>query len=222
MKLTEIRWLVGAFYLAGLIVSFVVTEPMTFGFSLESVNGEYRVAGGTHPVALGFSAVAIAIYFLLMTSERSCGVKPLSGVFRRVVAFWLDFMLAMFVIGPVLGILPTLMEWRRTGTFHWTFERNYSAPGDGAQVTFVVLLAFVALFFYYVVPLLRQRPTPGKCLMGYQVIADDPDSLTLKGMIKRTLLGFMGGYMAWFVGRDRKNGKLWLDKNFGTRAVLIE
>jgi hypothetical protein len=61
--------------------------------------------------------------------------------------------------------------------------------------------------------------------MGYQVIADDPASLTLTGMLKRTLLGFISlctWYIAPFPGRDRKNGKFWLDKVVDTRAVLIE
>ena len=41
----------------------------------------------------------------------------------------------------------------------------------------------------------------------------------------RTVLGFVaiGGWpFTSFVNRDRKSGKLWFDRTFGTRATLLD
>ncbi len=51
MNAKELRWLFGA-VIAALIVIVNISEPATYGVSQEWTNGDYRFAGGTHPVAL--------------------------------------------------------------------------------------------------------------------------------------------------------------------------
>lgn len=70
----------------------------------------------------------------------------------------------------------------------------------------------------------RRRPSPGTCIVGYQIVAEDGVELTLPKALLRTLLGFIAlcaAYLAPFVQRDRKNGKFWLDKVFRTQAVTL-
>jgi uncharacterized RDD family membrane protein YckC len=143
---------------------------------------------------------------------------------RRFVAFWIDFMFAMMVVGPILGILPVLTEWRRTGEFAWNFERTIYAEGDGVMAAMSVALAGAALFCYFTLPLVRNKPTPGSCIMGYQVASEGSAPLSFWKAFARCVLGFAamsGWFLAFFIARDRKNGKFWLDKVFGTRAVKI-
>ena len=150
--------------------------------------------------------------------------NPLPGVVRRFVAFWLDFVLAMMAVAPIFGVLPALTEWRRTGVFKWVFERPNAAPGDGLLIAAQALVISVALVFYYAFPLLRRRPSPGTCMVGYQVIAEDGTTLNVRTALLRTLLGLIAlcvAYLAPFIERDSKNGKFWLDKVFGTRAVML-
>lgn len=201
------------------------TERKTIGVSAEWVNGEYRFAGGTEPAALLFAVLMIGMYALLLSAEQSGTGKPVPGVFRRFVAFWLDFLVAMSVVGPLMGVVPTLVEWRRTGLFQWTFERTTSARGDALQVSLLLPVTFVWLVFYYALPLLRKHPSPGACIMGYRVVPDDGTTLTVKTATLRTVLGFIAAcaaYLAPFIGRDRKQGKFWLDKVFSTHAVTLE
>lgn len=224
MTLTQIRWLLAAVMAGLVIVGIVATEPLTIGLSSEQANGDYRYAGGTTPAALTFALLTIALYVLLMYAVPTDSQNPLSGVVRRFVAFWLDFVLAMTSVAPIVGIIPTVVEWRRTGAFQWTFERTVAIKGDGLLLSGVLLLTFLALLLYYSFPLVRRRPSPGACLMGYQVLPDGETTLTLKQAILRTLLGFVAvssAYIAPFVGRDRKQGKFWLDKVFNTRAVMF-
>jgi len=223
MNIQQLRWIFVAVMATFLALSFVYEIP-TAGVSTEWTNGRYRYSGGTTPWAIASALLVIGLYLLLMyASPRPTG-QPLPGVFRRFVAFWLDFMLGTVAIAPVLGIIPLIREWRRTGVFAWTFVRTTPAPGDTLQTTIGVLCGFVALVCYFALPLIRRKPSPGACILGYQVIPLEGTTVGLRAAVLRTLLGFIAvcaAYLAPFVARDRKKGQFWLDKVFGTQAVRL-
>lgn len=223
MRTKDLRWLFIAAVVPLLVVGFV-GEPASLGVSAGWTNGRYSFGGGTAPWALAFALLVLGLYTLLMSTPPSALGQPLPGVFRRFVAFWLDFILAIMTVAPILGILPALTEWRRTGIFEWNFERTTPAPGDGVVATIGITLGFAALVFYYALPLVRCRPSPGACIVGYQIVPDEGTIMSPRTAVLRTLLGFVAvasAYLAPFVDRDRKNGKFWLDKIFGTRAVRL-
>jgi hypothetical protein len=224
MNVQFFRWLFLA-VLATIIVIGNLVSPITLGASAEWSNGTYLFAGGTNPWAIALAVVVIFLYLLLMYSPPMQQASPFPGVFRRFVAFWLDFVLAMIAVGPIVGILPTLTEWRRTGVFEWNFERTTHAAGDGWLIGIATTSCFVALIIYYAYPLIRRRPSPGACIAGYQIIADEDATITPQKAVLRTLLGFVATsawYLAPFIARDRKQGKFWLDKVFDTRAVKVK
>jgi uncharacterized RDD family membrane protein YckC len=220
----HLRWLFVGLLVVLLLVG-IVAEPTGIGLRAQWSNDRYLFAGGTQPWALALAALVTGLYFLLMYAAPSGVGKPLPGVVRRFVAFWLDFVLAMMAIAPIFGVLPTFMEWRRTGAFEWVFERPNPAPADGLLIAAQFVLCSIALAFYYVFPLVRRRPSPGTCIVGYQVVTDAGTTLALRAAILRTLLGFIAlcvAYLAPFIERDSKNGKFWLDKVFDTRAVMLQ
>jgi uncharacterized RDD family membrane protein YckC len=223
MGTKELRWL----FLAVLVVALFVAnlgEAATFGISQKWTNEYYSFAGGTHPVALIFAVIIAVLYLLLMIAPPVDLGEPLPGVLRRFLTFWLDFTLAMILLGPILGILPALAEWKRTGAFQWYFERTLHAPGDGWLTAAGFSLLIPGLLFYFAFPLVRRRPTPGASITGYQIVTDDGITMTTRTAILRTLLGFIaacGAYLAPFIARDRKRGKFWLDRVFGTRAMKL-
>jgi uncharacterized RDD family membrane protein YckC len=223
MMAKNFKWLFVGLLVVLLFVGIAV-EPTSIGLWAQWSNDRYHFGGGTQPWALAFAALVVGLYFLLMYAAPFGVGRPLPGVVVRFVAFWLDFVLAMMVVAPIFGILPTVTEWRRTGVFEWVFDRTNSAPGDGLLIVAQFLLISVALVFYYAFPLVRRRPSPGTCIVGYQVVAEDGVTMTLRTALLRTLLGFIAlcvAYLAPFIERDRKNGKFWLDKVFGTRAVTL-
>jgi RDD family protein len=224
MSVKHIRWsFIG---LLGLVtfLAILLPAPVTMGASSTWTNGNYRFAGGTHPAALVLATLFTSLYFALMViaPPEMGGARP--GVVRRFFAFWLDFIIAMMVIGPTFGILATIAEWRWTGIFVWMFERETTAPTDILLTTGGALLVFVLLLFYFVIPLVRRRPSPGSCITGYQIISDAGESLTLGKAISRTILGFVAMSM-WpltpFIARQRKKGKVWFDGAFSTHAVIL-
>jgi uncharacterized RDD family membrane protein YckC len=224
MTAKHFRWpFIGV--LAAFVVAINVAEFTTLGLSAEwSSRSGYRLSGGTQPWALAFAVVVNGLYLLLMFTEPVTPGQPLPGVFRRFIAFWLDFVLAMAAVGPILGLLPTFTEWRRTGIFQWSFERTTSVPGDDLLLWTEGSLSVLAVVLYYALPLVRRRPSPGTCIAGYQIVPDDGFTPTLRIALLRTLLGFIAlstAYLAPFIARDRTKGKFWLDKVFRTRAVML-
>lgn len=227
MSVKELRWLFVAVLSAVIVVGVLGSmsnEHRTIGISQQWTNDNYSFAGGTDPVALTLSLITAVLYLLLMVAPPPHLRGPLPSVFRRFVAFWLDFLLAMTLIGPIVGILPALTEWKRTGTFQWYFERTFHAPGDGWVVAAAFVVALPCLVFFFALPLIRRRPSPGAWITGYQIVPDDGKTLTVQMAILRTVLGFIAvcsAYLAPFIARNRKKGKFWLDVVFGTRALRL-
>ncbi len=223
MNARHFRWVFLPIAVALFIWGYFPNQP-TIGASAEWTNGDYHFAGGTEPWAIVLAVGIIGLYLLLQYSTVDESVQPLPGVFRRFVAFCLDFILAVMAMAPILGIVPALMEWKRTGEFAWSFERDTTAFYDGWVSGLGVLVVFTGLAFYNAWPIVRRRPSPGTCIMGYQVVADEGVTLTLGKALLRTLLGFISvctAYLAPFIFRDRKMGKFWLDRVFGTHAVKL-
>lgn len=224
MKTKHFRWLFLVALAPVAISGLVGAAPAELGASIEISDDKYRFAGGTDPWALVSAALVISLYVLFLRSDPGEQGEPLPGVLRRFAAFWLDFAFGMMAIVPILGILPTMTEWKRTGIFEWNFERTTPAPGDGLLAGTGVLLAFVWLVYFYAWPLMRLLPTPGSCIMGYRIVADEGVKLTFRQWLLRVLLGFVS-VGAWpiapFIRRDKRKGKFWLDQVFKTRALRL-
>jgi len=102
------------------------------------------------------------------------------------------------------------MEWRRTQQFHWSFARETPAPGDSWIASISLFFAFAFMILFCAIPLIRRVPSPGACILGYQIIRDDGQAMTLRNALLRTFLGFIAAaacYLAPFLFRDRKAGK---------------
>ncbi len=197
---------------------------MSLGISAEwSANG-YRIAGGTAPWALAFSLAIAFLYVWLMYAPSRVSTTPMTGLFRRYLAFWVDFILALIATAPILGLIPMFTEWNRTGVFAWNFERTVPQAGDKIVIAITSTLGAIAILAFYAFPLLRNRPTPGSSVAGYQITAASGRPLTLRRAVLRTLLGFVAVaafFLAPVLDRNRQRGQFWLDKVFETQAVKL-
>lgn len=89
----------------------------------------------------------------------------------------------------------------------------------------LVLGTFIGMALYFALPLSLGRPSPGTCAMGYQIIPDEGERLTLVQALKRAFFGFIAvcsAYAVPFKRREKENGKFWLDIKFGTHAVKLD
>ena len=145
MTIKRFRWLF-VLVIAAFVIAVWVAPSTTLGLSLESSSdGAYSLSAGTEPWALCFSTVIIALYLLLLYAEPARVEQPFTSLFRRYLAFWIDFFIALSAAAPIIGILPMVIEWRRTRLFQWSFERTFAAPSDGWMSSATMLLCAGAL-----------------------------------------------------------------------------
>jgi hypothetical protein len=223
MKTKDFRWLFLAVIVTLMVVG-IISEPVHLGASAEWSEDGYRFYGGTALWALIWSALVIGLYVALMAAPSSPLLEPLPGLFRRFIAVFFDLFLAVMMLAPVLGLMPLFTEWKRTGKFQWNFERTIPVASDKVILFVVIFLTFIGLVFYFAIPLVRSRPSPGSCIAGYQVVFRDETQLSMRKAVLRTLLGYVGlcaWFIAPFVNRNKKQGTFWVDKVFGTRAVKL-
>jgi hypothetical protein len=224
MSLDAFRWLLGGVMLLELMLGIFLSNGAGLGVSAEWANEAYQFAAGSSVWSLGLAVLNICLYAGLMKATKASTGKPVIGVFKRWLAFWIDFVWVMFSVSPVLGLLPVFLEAKHTGHFVWSFERSTRAPTDIPVAIFAGIVLFGALLFYFAIPILCARPSPGACLLGYQVLPAEQESLTLGRAMRRSLMGFLAvccAPLAPFV--DGTNLlKVWLDDRFGTRTVTLK
>jgi hypothetical protein len=130
----------------------------------------------------------------------------------------------MCATAPLLGFIPVLSEWQRTEVFAWNFVRTTPTTRDTVLLAAGMLCGSAALVFYFALPLFYRRPSPGACVLGYQVVPDGDGTISLGAAVERTLMGLIavsGAWLAPFVFRDSKNGKFWLDRVYRTHAIKL-
>lgn len=226
MNAKHLRWIFVALLSIFLVIAFIpdLLPRVSLGFSSETVDGRTSISGGTHPALICFAIVLMLLYTNVMLAEAPTTGNSYPGVFRRFVAFYVDFFFSMLTIAPLIGIIPMLVEWKTTSVFEWSFERNTSSPSDPLVLAISMLVTSLTLVLWYSLPLVLGKPSPGCLVLRYQIVSAEVKPIPWRTAISRVLLGFIaacGALIAPFVARDRKKGQFWLDKVFDTRAVKI-
>ncbi len=224
MKTSDFRWPF-LIILASIPIVGNLVEPTSLGVSAEWSDGHYRIAGGTAPWAIAYSVGIVALYVWLMYARSALSQNVVPGLVRRWLAFWMDFVLGIMAVAPILGLIPMCAEWNRTGVFAWSFERTIPQTGDKLDIAVTTLIGVASILVFYALPLYRHRPSPGSCIAGYQVTVVGENPLTLRQSLLRTLLGFVAAatpYLAPFLKRNGRQGQFWLDRVFETQAVKLK
>lgn len=230
MKATFVRWfLIGyAVLLLAVIAIDSSSEEAGLGISINWVNGDYSFSGGAPPWTLAFSGVNIALYGLLYASEGNASSRPMPHLFRRFLAGLVDWMLAIFTVATLLGLIAVLIEYRSTGVFERVIDRQEPHPLDTLEAVVDLPLLFGGMVSYMVFPLMKGKPTPGACIFGYRVTPDEGSRMTLWFAALRALLGSVAllGWPCWIMAyalkRDKVHGKFWLDHVFRIHAEYLE
>jgi len=228
MKARDLRWFLAG-YATLLLIAMVVRSDDLIGVNLSWGNGEYSYRAGSAPWAVAFAIVGIGLYVALTVGRVDASARPLPDLFRRWAAGMTDFVTAMMVWGPFIGLVALAAEYKRTGAFDWLIERQEYQPGDWlAAVVPVLLLMFVALPAYFALAWRLGKPTPGSCIFGFRILPDEGSRLpfwkawcrAMLGAI--SLLGWPCWILAYWVVRDKDRRKFWLDVIFKTHAEFLE
>ncbi len=227
MKAAFLRWfLLGYFML--LIFALTIGSSDTIGISANWEKGNYSFEAGAPPWSLAFGIGIAGLYIALFLSEVHATSRNMPHLLRRWVAGLIDWVLAFIAPTPILGLAAVLIEYRRTGVFDWVIDRQEAQPTDWVlALAGVLVLMFVIMPAYFAGCWSFGKPTPGACILGYRVVADEGSGLTFWRATLRALLGAMAllawpcWILAYAVRRDRAKGKFWLDAIFRTHAEFL-
>jgi uncharacterized RDD family membrane protein YckC len=225
MTIRTIRWFVYSTLVFRLAVLFRGQGPAhLIVTSAGTHNSGVRYNGGTSPSDLVSAAIVVGMYILLMFAKPAELGKTLPGLSRRFLAAFIDFNLAMSIASPVGGLVMVIVAWRATHVFQWIVRRDSPGPGEAFQALGSFLFVVVLLIFYFAWPLMRRRPTPGECILHFQIVSDDGKPVPFGRAVSRA---FYSPFTSWWWMRRRSSSPMYkvkefqLDEDFDTHAALI-
>jgi len=125
-----------------------------------SANGVQHIAAGTTPLALVLFIVGMLCFCALMRKEVRVNESQVAPLWRRYIALLIDWWFCIFTLATLSATVPLILEARRTGTFLWSFDREYWVSSDWAGVA-LFFFAFAGIAAYFVLPLANRRQTLG-------------------------------------------------------------
>jgi uncharacterized RDD family membrane protein YckC len=198
----------------------------SIGFSCHTSSDGIDVSAGTHPAVLVWAALVICFYVFLLKKRISTNVVGNAGLFRRVLAYLIDFPLVVVTTSCVTAIIPLAAEAHRVGHFEWSVQRDYLVSSDLGVILPLSLLSLVELFFYFVYPLTRGKQTIGDYIMRIKVTPrfGNEGRFTWGAAIERVFYS-AAGLMLWpytvWKKLDR-NGQTWYDRKTDSTVVLVD
>jgi hypothetical protein len=227
MKAPNFRWYVLGYSIL-LLIALNIRSEEAIGISADSSDGltVYRV--GCAPWALAFAFVGGCLYFLLLSSTVTTGCRKMPHLFRRWVAGFVDFLWAIVLPSTLVGLAGVLFEYHRTGTFDWLIERQDPQTSEWLfAIVCALLVMFVIAPSYFALSWWRGKPTPGSCILGFRIVADEEPGLQFWKAGLRALLGSIAllacpsWILAYWLKRNKSAGKFWLDAIFRTHAQFL-
>jgi len=193
------------------------------GDSMQWNDGNVAISAGSHPAMLLWTAIAIALFIVLMVRKPNAVTTGVPTRKRRVFAFVIDFWFSLLILSSVGALIPLWIEAERTGHFMWHFQRNYSVTSDGLSAV-LTLLVMALMILYFAFPLTRGRQTVGYFIMQLRVTPPfgDEGRFTLRAALKRTFYAFIGLTSLLTRNWDRdEQGRTWYDRRTACTVVLV-
>jgi uncharacterized RDD family membrane protein YckC len=165
----------------------------TIGYIAETKDGATTVSAGTRLGPIIVSLLSVVLYPFLVSRKVEVQNGRIASMWRRAAAFAVDFWFALFTLSTLFGFAPVLLEARRTGVFHWHFQRDYAALSDRFDI--VLLPAFMCAFVaYFAFPLMKGSQTVGCWILRLATVNDNGYVVYLpfSTAIRRLLAEFRG------------------------------
>jgi hypothetical protein len=224
VSVRSVGWVVRALAAGSLVSTFVWSfwiRSETIGYAVATENGISHVVAGSSPYAVGISVLGIICFCVLMRSQIRTIEFRAAPLPLRFAAFLLDMWFFIFAIGSVGSFPFLILEARRTGTFKWQFERDYSVSSDNLAVALV--FAYLALMvLYFVLPLARRRQTIGGWICRLATVSGNGDVLNLPVSTAawRVFKEFMGLVRPIKTIKEiDTQGRTWYDRETGFSVV---
>ena len=216
-KLLTFGFIIGAIFASASLSGDYV------GASSSCVNNQCVVGGSSSVGSVIVGLVIIAFLFLRPVQPTLVDTDGVVGVWRRLGAFFIDFVLVLLAISPIAALPLLIAEASYTGEFEWSFVRKFARPSDGFFVLPAVLASFAALYSYFFLHPLKGKQTVGEHILGFKVIAaTDVGPKPIYGT--RPITSFIG-LCAWpvsvYFALRKEDKRFWWDTDSRTRAVMV-
>jgi hypothetical protein len=202
-------------------VWFYWFQKKSIGYSSETKNGVTHVLAGSSPVVVLLSVLGLFLFIFLMTRKVQVDTFQPSSLERRFVAFLFDCWFLMLTVIGASSLFHLLLEAQRSGTFHWSYEREYGVASDGVD-TVLILINLTVMFMYFVIPLARCRQTVGQWLFRLVTVSANGSILYLpfSTALWRTYMAFRGLTSPWRLFKETDaQGRTWYDRETGFSVV---
>ncbi|MAW80433.1 MAG: hypothetical protein CMI63_09355 [Parvularcula sp.] len=206
-----------------LVIMFLSGQGTGGTVGVESVceNGKCLVRAASSTLSTILSPVLVLFVIFYPQARDELDETKFVKIWQRFLAFILDFMVVLLALTPILALPILLIEGRMTGSFEWSFSREFARDTDALAILPGILLAFVALFLYFYLHAKAGKATLGQYVLGYKVTGL-ADASRKPNYFARTMLSFVGMSMwpiSWFLAAKNPDRKFWWDDASNSRAV---
>lgn len=213
------RTLVGCALVAILVMS-LASGPQQ-GINSSCINAQCSVHASTSLIGLLASAAMMIFVVWYPQKAGTPASFPPVTISERFAAFFVDFLTVLLAVTPMATLPLLLSEADATGSFRFSFERDFSRPADATFAFLGSVFVFMGLFAYFYIHAVTGRQTVGQYLLGYRVVGF-PGSSDKPAFGLNVLLGFFG-LCAWpvsvYFAAKRQDKAFWW--NLRTRTQLV-
>lgn len=161
------------------------------GGSLQQHGNEYLMQVGSSLPAVLAGILMIPFVFLYKPKGTPLiSSKPVS-MWCRILAFIIDFTMALAIISPILAVPDLLVEWHETGAFAWSFTRQFPRESDSVVSSISIFLCFAWYLIYLAIPITKNRQTLGQYIIGFRISDASGRKVTVKRAVLRNVYGFI-------------------------------
>lgn len=208
--------------LVAIFVAMFSTAPHQ-GFNSTCINDQCYMSASASLPALIASVVLVAfVTFYPQEVGTPMHVEPIK-IWEGFAAFFIDFLVVLSATSPIATLPILLAEADATGSFQWSFERDFSRPTDASLAFPGVLAMFAVLFAYFYIHPAIGRQTVGQFLLGFRV-EGVPGVGKRPAFALNVLLGYIG-LCAWpislYLAANRRDKAFWWNLRTRTRVVRV-
>ena len=213
------------------ILVFIIVLALAFGgtalsggsvgVSSQCLNNNCWINASTSLYGI-VSGLVLAVFILLFPrkkfTESSNGVV---GIWRRFGAFFLDFFVVLAIITPIATLPILVAESAYTGSFEWSFTRDFSRDSDNYYLITPIFVTFALLFLYFYQYTKNMQQTLGQYVLNYKVVPV-AESEKNPEFAKRVIYSYIG-LCAWpisvILALNSETKACWWDKATNTKLI---
>lgn len=186
-------------------------------------NGRCLIYASSSLLSIVLSLGLFCFLYFYPQQKSSHDNLEIVGVWRRLGAFYLDFMVVLIGVAPLLALPLLFQESNYTELFEWNFERELSRSSDSSYILPAVGFAFWFLFYYFYKHPKSGRQTIGQYVLGYKVVSNAEKLIEPEfGMrVVYSYIGLCAGPISLYFALKNSDKAFWWDSATNTKVIRV-